>query len=75
LVSQTKGKTYLEGVREQVAEERIWTARDDVVGGCRKQHNYELHILYSSPYVHRVIKWRRMRWAGYVALTGAMRNV
>jgi hypothetical protein len=30
-------------------------------------HNYELHILYSSPNIVRVIKSRRMMWAGHVA--------
>jgi hypothetical protein len=35
----------------------------------RKLHNDELHSLYSSPYIVRVIKSRRMRWAGHVART------
>jgi hypothetical protein len=34
---------------------------------CRKLHNDELHSLYSSPNIVRVIKSRRMRWAGHVA--------
>jgi hypothetical protein len=41
--------------------------RDEVTGGWRKLHNKELHGLYSSPSVVRVIKARRMRWAGHVA--------
>jgi hypothetical protein len=45
--------------------------RDDVTGSLRKQHNEELHNLYSSPSVIRMIKTRRMRWAGYVAQMGA----
>jgi hypothetical protein len=36
----------------------------------RKLHNYELHGLYSSPNIVRVIKSRRMRWAGHVARMG-----
>jgi hypothetical protein len=36
-------------------------------GSCRKLHNDELHSLYSSPNIVRVIKPRRMRWAGHVA--------
>jgi hypothetical protein len=40
---------------------------DEVTGGGRKLHNQELHNLYSSPRVVRVIKSRRMRWAGQVA--------
>ena len=33
-------------------------------------HNEELNDLYSSPNIVRVIKWRRMRWAGHVARMG-----
>jgi hypothetical protein len=38
-----------------------------VTRGSRKLHNEELHGLYSSPSIIRVIKVRRMRWAGHVA--------
>jgi hypothetical protein len=38
-----------------------------VTGGWKKLHNEELHGLYSSPSIVRVIKARRMRWAGHVA--------
>jgi hypothetical protein len=41
--------------------------RDEVTGGWRKLHNEELHNLYSSPNIIRMIKSRRMRWAGHVA--------
>ena len=41
--------------------------RDGVTGEWRKLHNEELNDLYSSPNIVRVIKWRRMRWAGHVA--------
>jgi hypothetical protein len=40
--------------------------RDEVTGGWRKLHN-EFHNLYSSPSIIRMIKSRRMRWAGHVA--------
>jgi hypothetical protein len=46
-----------------------------VTGGWRKLHNEELHNLYSSPCIIRVIKSRRMRWAGHVAWMGEKRNV
>jgi hypothetical protein len=41
-----------------------------VTGGWRKLHNEELHGLYSSPSIVRVIKARRMRWAGDNILVG-----
>jgi hypothetical protein len=40
----------------------------------RKLHNDELHSLYSSPNIVRVIKSRRMRWAGHVAHMGEWRD-
>jgi hypothetical protein len=44
-------------------------------GSCRKFHNDELHSLYSSPNIVRVIKSRRMRWAGHMASMGEGRGV
>ena len=41
--------------------------RDEVTGDWRRLHNEELNDLYSSPNIVRVIKLRRMRWAGHVA--------
>jgi hypothetical protein len=40
-----------------------------------KLHNEELHDLYSSPTIVRVIKWRRMIWAGHVARMGEGRDM
>jgi hypothetical protein len=48
---------------------------DGVTGGWRKLDNEELHNLYSSPSIIRMIKSRRMRWAGHVARMGKKRNV
>jgi hypothetical protein len=44
--------------------------RDEVTGGWRKLHNEELHSLYTSPDITRVIKSRRMRWAVHAARMG-----
>jgi hypothetical protein len=44
--------------------------RDEVTGGWRKLHNEELCDLYSSPSIIRIIKSRRIRWAGHVAQMG-----
>ena len=49
--------------------------RDEVTGEWRKLHNEELKGLYSSPDIVRVIKSRRMRWAGHVARMGEGRVV
>jgi hypothetical protein len=42
----------------------------EVTGDWRKLHNEGLHNLYSSPNIIRMIKSRRMRWAGHVARMG-----
>jgi hypothetical protein len=49
--------------------------RDGVTGEWRKLHNVELNDLYSSPNIVRVIKSRRMRWVGHVALKRDRRRV
>jgi hypothetical protein len=51
------------------------TLREEVAGGWRKLHNEELHGLYSSPSVIRIIKSRKMRWAGHVARMEEKRNM
>jgi hypothetical protein len=44
--------------------------RDEVTGDWRKLHTKEIHNLYSSPNVMRMIKSSRMRWTGHVARMG-----
>jgi hypothetical protein len=49
--------------------------RDEVTGEWRKLHNEELRDLYSSSSIIRIIKSRRMRWAGHIArMMGEKRN-
>jgi len=49
--------------------------RDEVTGEWRKLHNEELNDLYSLPNIVRVVKSRRIGWAGHVALMGQGRGV
>jgi len=53
-------------VFENMVLRRIFGPRMDEVGGWGRFHNEELNDLYSSPNIARVIKSRRMRWAGHV---------
>jgi hypothetical protein len=49
--------------------------REGMKGGWRKLRNEEMRDLYSSPHIIRIIKSRRVRWAGHVARMGEKRNV
>jgi hypothetical protein len=49
---------------------RIFGPKIEVDGSWRKLHNDELHSLYSSPNIGRVIRARRLRWARHVARMG-----
>jgi hypothetical protein len=54
-------------VENRVLRRIFGPKRDEVTGDWRKLHNEELHNLYSSPNIIRMIKSRRMRWAGIEA--------
>jgi hypothetical protein len=67
--------TLREEHRLRVFEDRVprricWPKRDEATGEWRKLHNEELRDLYPSPCIIRIIKSRRMRWAGHVARIG-----
>jgi hypothetical protein len=71
--------TLREEHRLRVFENRVLRTifgprRDEVTRGWRELHNEELHNLYSSPNIIRMIKSRRMRWAVHVARILDMRN-
>jgi hypothetical protein len=54
---------------------RIFGPKREEDGSWRKLHNDELHSLYSSLYIVKVIKSRTMRWAGHVACMGEGRGI
>jgi hypothetical protein len=76
---ETWSLTVGEEHRLRVFENRVlrkifWPKREED-GSWGKLHNDELHSLYSSPNIVRVIKSRRMRWSGHVARMGEGRGV
>jgi hypothetical protein len=74
MVSDIKEEHILRMSENRVLRRLFGPKRDEVTGGWRKLHKEELHYLYSSPSVLRMMKSRRMRWAGYVARMGEKRN-
>jgi hypothetical protein len=68
--SLTLGEEQRLRVFESRVLRRIFVPKWEEDGSCRKLHNDELHDLYSSPKIVRVIKSRRVRWAGHVARMG-----
>jgi hypothetical protein len=72
---ETWSLTLREERRLRVFENRVLrrvfgAKRDEITGDWRKLHNEELRDLYSLPNIVRVVKSRRMRWAGHVARMG-----
>jgi hypothetical protein len=73
--SLTLRKEHRMGVFEnKVLRRTFGLKRDEVTGEWRKLHNEELHDLYSSTSIIRIIKASRMRWAVHVARMGEKRN-
>jgi hypothetical protein len=71
----TSGKEHRLRVFENRVLRRIFGPKREEDGSWRKLHNDELHSVYSSYNIVRVIKSRRMRWAGHVARMGEGRDV
>jgi hypothetical protein len=69
------GEEHRLRVLENRVLRKIFGLKREEDGSWRKLYNYELHSLYSSPNIVRVIKLRRMRWAGHVALMWEGRGV
>jgi hypothetical protein len=74
LVSDIKGLHRLRVFENRMLRKIFGLKRDEVTGEWRKLHNEELSDLYSSPSIIRIIKSRKMRWAGHVARRGEKRN-
>ena len=60
---------------KRVLRRVFWPRRDEVTEEWKKLHNEELRDLYSLPNIVRVVKPRRMRWAGHVARMVEVRGV
>jgi hypothetical protein len=73
--SLTLGEEHRLRVFEKRVLRRIFGPKRVEDGSWRKLHNDEIHNLYFSPSIVRVIKSRRMRWAGHVELMGEGRGV
>jgi hypothetical protein len=69
------GEEHGLGFFENRVLRKMFGRRREEDGSWRKLHNDELHSLYSSPNIVKVIKSRRMRWAGHVAHRGEGRGV
>ena len=62
--------SYYDWFENRVLRRLFGPKRDEVTGEWRKLHNEELSDLYSLPNIVRMVKLRRMRWAGHVARMG-----
>jgi hypothetical protein len=69
------GEEHRLRVFENRVLKKIFGPKREEDGSWRKLHNDELHSLYSSPNIVRVIKSRRMRWAGHVARMGEGKGI
>jgi hypothetical protein len=75
LVTHIEEITRLNVFENRVLRRIFGPKRDEVKGEWRKLCNKELNDLYPSPNIVRVIKLRRMRWAGHVTCMGDRRGI
>ena len=64
----------LRGFEHRVLRRMLGSKREEVTGEWRRLHKKELYALYSSPVIIRVVKSRRLKWAGHVARLGEGRG-
>ena len=74
-ILQSIGNRTALTVENRVLQRIFGPKTDDVIEEWRKLCNEELNDLYSSPNIFWVIKSRRMRWAGHIALMGDRRGI
>jgi hypothetical protein len=75
ILSMTLREKYRLRMFENMVQRRMFgPKRNEMTGGWRKLHNEELHNLYSSPSIIRMMKSRSMRWTWNVARMGEKRN-
>jgi hypothetical protein len=73
-VSRPKGRTQIKGAFENMVLRRIFgPKREEVTGEWRRQHSEEFHNLFSPNFI-RMIRSRRVRWAGHVARMDEMHS-
>jgi hypothetical protein len=69
-VSDIREQQRLKVYGNRVLRRIFGSMRDEVTGGWRKLHNEELHTLYKSPSIIRMIKSRGMGWAWHAGRMG-----
>ena len=70
MVVDIEGGTRLRVFENRVLRKVFGPKREEVTGELRKLHNEELRDLYSLPNIVRVVKSRKLRWAGHVVRMG-----
>jgi hypothetical protein len=74
LVSNINGETRLRVFENRVLRRIFVPKRDEVTGDWRKLNDEELHDLYSSPSIIRIMNSRRMRWGRHAVRMGGKKE-